>query len=67
MLQEALSLALAALFRPFDPDRGLIVHKRLYARLGGHRADAGDAEADLLRRIGAARVTVLRAWASTIS
>jgi hypothetical protein len=42
-------------------EQGLILRKTFYAQLGGHRADAGDPEADLLRRIGRARLTVLRA------
>jgi len=67
MLGDALVLAFAALFRRLDPDRGLIVHKRLYMQLGGHRADAGDPERDLLRRIGHARITVLRCAASLIT
>jgi glycosyltransferase involved in cell wall biosynthesis len=41
-------------------ERGLILRKTFYVELGGHRADAGDPEADLLRRIGRARLTVLR-------
>jgi hypothetical protein len=49
--------ALAALPRA---EQGLILRKAFYAELGGHRADAGDTEMDLLRRIGRARLTVLR-------
>lgn len=41
-------------------EQGLILRKTFYAELGGHRADAADPEADLLRRIGRARLTVLR-------
>lgn len=64
MLGDALALVLAALFRRLDPDRGLIVHKRLYTQLGGHRAEADDPERDFLRRIGHARIAVLRCGAS---
>jgi glycosyltransferase involved in cell wall biosynthesis len=42
-------------------EQGLILRKTFYAQLGGYRVDAGDPEADLLRRIGRARLTVLRA------
>jgi hypothetical protein len=64
MLGEAVSLAAAALFSPLHPDRGLLIHKGLYAQLGGHRAEADDPERDLLGRIGRARVTTLRCGAS---
>jgi glycosyltransferase involved in cell wall biosynthesis len=49
--------ALAALPRA---EQGLILRKTFYAELGEHRADAADPEMDLLRRIGRARLTVLR-------
>ncbi len=42
------------------PQQGLIVSRRLYASLGGHRDDAGYAEQDLLLRLGARRLSVLR-------
>jgi glycosyltransferase involved in cell wall biosynthesis len=42
------------------PEQGLILRKSFYDELGGHRADAADPEADLLRRIGPARLTTLR-------
>ena len=42
------------------PDQGLVLPKPLYLQLGGHHADDGDAEADLLRRLGRPRLTVLR-------
>jgi glycosyltransferase involved in cell wall biosynthesis len=42
----------------------LIVHRQLYQQLGGHRAAAEDAERDFLRRIGRARVTILRSGAA---
>ena len=40
--------------------QGLIVRKSIYAGLGGHRADAKNAPADLLRRIGRRRLVRLR-------
>lgn len=42
------------------PQQGLLVSRRLYAALGGHRDDAGYAEQDLLLRLGARRLSVLR-------
>jgi glycosyltransferase involved in cell wall biosynthesis len=42
-------------------EQGLVLRKTFYAQLGGHRSDAGDPEADFLRRIGRARLTMLRA------
>jgi len=50
-----------ALGRLPRPEQGLILRKAFYAELGGHRTDAAEPEADLLRRIGRARLTVLRA------
>jgi len=41
-------------------EQGLILPKRLYTELGGHRADAAEPERDLLRRAGRSRLTVLR-------
>ncbi len=41
-------------------EQGLILRRSFYDELGGHRADAADAEADLLRRIGRRRLATLR-------
>lgn len=41
------------------PGRGLLISRSLYRQLGGHR-DVADPEADLLGRIGKARISVLR-------
>jgi glycosyltransferase involved in cell wall biosynthesis len=41
-------------------EQGLIIAKSLYVELGGHRAETADPERDLLRRIGRARLIVLR-------
>jgi len=43
-----------------NPDHGLMLAKSFYRELGGHRADTKDPEADLLRRIGRSRLTMLR-------
>ena len=45
-------------------EQGLVIRKVFYAELGGHRAEAGDPERDLLRRIGRSRLTVLRTQVS---
>jgi glycosyltransferase involved in cell wall biosynthesis len=49
----------AALARAPNPDQGLVIARRFYDELGGHR-DAADPEADLLRRIGHRRIVRLR-------
>ncbi len=52
---------LSRAFSPLPrPEQGLILRKSFYAALGGHRADANDPEAGLLRRIGRSRLTTLR-------
>ncbi|MBV8752505.1 MAG: glycosyltransferase [Hyphomicrobiales bacterium] len=43
-----------------QPEQGLLVAKRLYDSVGGHRDGVADCEADLLRRLGRKRITVLR-------
>lgn len=45
------------------PAQGLMIEKRLYQEVGGHRAGAADPEADLLRRIGRRRIVALRSAA----
>jgi hypothetical protein len=42
------------------PAQGLIIAKRRYDSLGGHRDGVADSEADLLRRLGRRRLAVLR-------
>lgn len=42
------------------PEQGLVIAKRLYDLLGGHRDGVFDSEADLLRRIGHRRIVTLR-------
>jgi glycosyltransferase involved in cell wall biosynthesis len=41
-----------------QPEQGLIIVKSFYDELGGHRAEAADTHADLLRRIGRRLVTL---------
>ena len=45
------------------PDQGLLIARRFYDAIGGHRA-ATDAEAALLRRLGRRRIAMLPAAAS---
>ncbi len=63
-LMEALGMLKAALFGRVDADQGLIIAKRHYAALGGHRAGA-DPEADLLRQLGR-RLVILRSGAAFV-
>jgi glycosyltransferase involved in cell wall biosynthesis len=55
-------LAMAFRRRP-RPDQGLVIAKRLYDSLGGHRDGAADCEADLLRRLGGRRIVTFRSGA----
>jgi len=51
---------LRSLFRTRSrPEQGLVIAKRRYDSLGGHRDGLADSEADLLRRVGRS-ITVLR-------
>ena len=59
ILRAAAGLVGAALGRR-EPRQGLLIAKRSYATLGGHRADVSDPQTDLLRRLGRKRTTVLR-------
>lgn len=65
-LVEALTLLGAALGRRPTPAQGLVIARVLYDELGGHRAQAADAEADLLRRIGRRRIVMLRSGAVAV-
>jgi Glycosyl transferase family 2 len=42
------------------PEQGLVIAKRLYDSLGGHRDGVADCETELLRRLGRRRIVVLR-------
>jgi glycosyltransferase involved in cell wall biosynthesis len=57
--REILALLGTPIFRRLGGDRGLLISKRFYQTLGGHRDEVQDADADLLRRIGRARITIL--------
>src|SRR3954470_3268201 len=52
----------AALGGP-DPEQGLLISRQFYERIGGHRDDAADVEAELLRRLGRRRIVTLRSAA----
>jgi len=57
---------LRGLFRSAPrPEQGLIIAKRAYDALSGHRDGAADCERDLLRRLGR-RITVLRTASTMI-
>jgi hypothetical protein len=58
------ALAALGLMRP-HPEQGLIINKRLYDELGGHRG--ADPEADLLARLGRRRTIVLRTGAIKVA
>jgi hypothetical protein len=62
-LRDALTQALAALGAKPHPEQGLLISQRFYDALGGHRAEAADPEADLIRRIGRTRIARLAAAA----
>jgi Glycosyl transferase family 2 len=51
---------LRGLLRRPRPEQGLVIAKRRYEGLGGHRDGVADCETDLLRRLGRARIAVLR-------
>jgi hypothetical protein len=61
--QASLWRELMSVFRArgsiLKPGRGLLISKAFYRELGSHR-DSLESEADLLRRIGTARIAVLR-------
>ncbi|HEV2955794.1 MAG TPA: glycosyl transferase [Xanthobacteraceae bacterium] len=58
---ERAPAALARLLRRRPrPEQGLVIAKRGYDSLGGHRDGVADPEADLLRRLGRGRMVVLR-------
>lgn len=57
---EAIAALRAALRRSHAPEQGLVIHRRFYDQLGGH-AEGDDAEALLLRKLGARRIARLGA------
>jgi glycosyltransferase involved in cell wall biosynthesis len=48
------------IWRGPKPEQGLVIAKRLYDSLGGHRDGVADCETDLLWRLGRRRIVVLR-------
>jgi glycosyltransferase involved in cell wall biosynthesis len=62
LLIEALVLLRAALGARPRPEQGLVIAKRFYEQIGGHRGNVADPEADLIRRLGR-RVVMLRSAA----
>ena len=48
------------------PEQGLVIAKRRYDELGGHRDGVADCEADLIRRLGRRRISVLRTVATIL-
>jgi glycosyltransferase involved in cell wall biosynthesis len=62
-LGETLELLRLALGGNHRPEQGLVIARRLYDALGGHR-DAADPERDLLRRLGRRRIVMLRSRAA---
>jgi glycosyltransferase involved in cell wall biosynthesis len=61
-LREIVGLLMFSVFGRMSPDQGLVISRRLYDGLGGHRDAAADSEADLLARLGR-RVLMLRSGA----
>ena len=57
--RQLLRRLVAPILRPLDPEQGLLISKRAYEMLGGHRDDIRDCETDLMRRIGRSRIWVL--------
>ena len=64
-LAEVLMVLGSRLIRP-RPEQGLVIFKRFYESLGGHR-DGTNPEADLIARLGRKRIAVLRSGALTAS
>jgi glycosyltransferase involved in cell wall biosynthesis len=62
-LREVLGLLMFSVFGRASPDQGLVISRRLYDELAGHRDAAADAEADLLARLGRRRMLMLRSGA----
>lgn len=60
------NLRSALLALPYG-DQGLLIPKRLYQKLGGHRALADMEDADLVRRIGRRRLIILRSRAINVA
>ncbi len=63
-LAEALAFLTTGMGAP-RPEQGLLISRRLYDRLGGHR-EAQEPESDLLRRLGRRRIVKLTSAATAI-
>jgi glycosyltransferase involved in cell wall biosynthesis len=62
LTRQMLELVLAAVRGP-HPDQGLMLSREYYDRVGGHRSETADPEAELMRRIGRRRIVTLRSAA----
>jgi hypothetical protein len=62
-LREVLGLLMFSVFGGASPDQGLVISRRLYDELEGHRDKAADPEADLIARLGRRRILMLRSGA----
>jgi hypothetical protein len=62
-LFEALAMLKSALGGRPHPEQGLLIFRRLYDQLGGHRAGTLDPEVDFLVRLGRKRLVMLRSGA----
>jgi glycosyltransferase involved in cell wall biosynthesis len=65
-LIEAMALLRAAFGGRPRREQGLLIFKRLYDRLGGHRDGLSDPETDLIARLGRRRIAMLRSGAASI-
>lgn len=63
LAHEVLAL-IAASWRGPHPDQGLLLSRALYDRIGGHRVEPADPEADLIRRLGRRRIATLHSAAT---
>lgn len=67
LLFEAMGILKSALGRRPHPEQGLLIFKRFYEQLGGHRVGRFDPETDLLRRLGRKRTLKLRSAAVKVT
>jgi hypothetical protein len=66
-LLEALAILKTVLRRRPHPEQGLVISKRFYEQLGGHRVGIVDPETDLLARLGRKRTIMLRSAAVKVT
>jgi glycosyltransferase involved in cell wall biosynthesis len=67
LLFEALVFLKSALSRRPHPEQGLLISKRFYEQLGGHRVGVVNPETDLLGRLGRKRTITLRSAAVMVT